>query len=146
MCCSNRRNQSNISANKSGTVRLLSHTKCKSDSSDEDSYAFVVSPPKENNIPSTTQGVKTIPIIVEKAHVRMIVDTGAAINILDSKALTEIKVKNPTLHLQPTKQKIYAYMQSQPLPVLGKFEGLVESKHRMAVATFYVMNGMVVCY
>jgi hypothetical protein len=31
-------------------------------------------------------------------------------------------------------------MQSQPLPVLGKFEGLIEPKHRMAVTTFHVVN------
>ena len=71
----------------------------------------------------------------------MIVDTGATTNILDSKAFNEIKKKNPSLHLQLSTHKIYAYMQSQPLPVLGKFEGLIESKHRMAVTTFHVVNG-----
>ena len=32
-------------------------------------------------------------------------------------------------------------MQSHPLPVLGKSEGLIESKHRMVVTTFHVVNG-----
>ena len=32
-------------------------------------------------------------------------------------------------------------MLSHPLPVLGKFEELIESKHRMVVTTFHVING-----
>ena len=32
-------------------------------------------------------------------------------------------------------------MQSHALPVLGKFEELIESKHRMVVTTFHVVNG-----
>ena len=71
----------------------------------------------------------------------MIVDTGATTNILDAQAFNQIQKKNPTLHLQPSKHKIYAYMQSHPLPVLGKFEGLIESKHRMVVTTFHAVNG-----
>ena len=45
------------------------------------------------------------------------------------------------MHLQHSTHKIYAYMQSQPLPVLGKFEGLIESKQKMTVTVFHVVNG-----
>ncbi|CAB4026619.1 Transposon Tf2-9 poly [Paramuricea clavata] len=102
---------------------------------------FVVTPPVENEVPPNARAVKTIPVIIERTHVKMIVDTGATTNILDSKAYNDIKKKNPSLHLKPSTHKIYAYMQSKPLPVLGKFEGLIESKHRMAVTTFHVVNG-----
>ena len=41
---------------------------------------------------STPNGViKTKPVITEKTHVRIIIDTVATINILDSKAFGEIK-------------------------------------------------------
>ena len=97
-------------------------------------------PPVEKKGTETASKVKTIPAVVEKTNIRMIVDTGPTMNILDSKAFNEIKKKNPSLYLQHSMHKIYAYMQSQPLPVLGKFEGL-ESKQKMAVTVFHVVNG-----
>lgn len=47
------------------------------------------------------QGVKIIPAISEKTRVRMIIDTGATINILDCKAFVEIEKKTP-IYLKPT--------------------------------------------
>jgi hypothetical protein len=138
MCRSRPRN--NI-PEKGENIQAINCTEKQSNSSDEDSHVFVVTPPVETEVSPNPRAVKTIPVIIERAHVKMIVDTGATTNILDSKAFNEIKKKNPSLHLQPSTHKIYAYMQSQPLPVLGKFEGLIESKHRMAVTTFHVVNG-----
>ena len=138
MCRSRPRN--NI-PEKGENIQAINCTEKQSNSSDEDSYVFVVTPPVETEVSPNPRAVKTIPVIIERAHVKMIVDTGATTNILDYKAFNEIKKKNPSLHLQPSTHKIYAYMQSQPLPVLGKFEGLIESKHRMAVRTFHVVNG-----
>ena len=65
---------------------VITYTERKPDSSDDDSYVFGVSQPVENKAPPTTREVKTIPAIIEKAHIRMIVDTSTTINILDSKA------------------------------------------------------------
>ena len=142
MCRSRQSTRDTIPEPKGENIRSINHTDKQSDSSDEDSYAFVVSPPVENKVSPTTQAVKTIPVIIEKAHIKMIVDTAeATTNILDAQAFNEIQKKNPTLHLQPSRHKIYAYMQSHPLPVLGKFEGLIESKHKMVVTTFHVVNG-----
>ena len=80
---------------KGENIRSITHTDKQPDSSDEDSYAFVVSPPVENRVSPTTQAVKTIPVIIEKAHIKMIVDTGVTTNILDAQAFNEIQKKNP---------------------------------------------------
>ena len=144
MCRSSRgRNTSSKPSEKKGdfNIRSVTDKAEKSESSDEDSYVFTVPPPVEKKGTETASKVKTIPVVVEKTNIRMIVDTGATINILDTKAFNEIKKKNPSLHLQHSTHKIYAYMQSQPLPVLGKFEGLIESKQKMAVTVFHVVNG-----
>ena len=143
MCRGCQSTRDTIPEPKDENIRSINHTDKQQDSSNEDSYEFVVSPPVENKVSPTThvQAVKTIPVIIEKAHIKMIVDTGATTNILDAQAFNEIQKKNPTLHLQPSKLKIYACMQSHPLPVLGKFEGLAESKHRMVVTTFHVVSG-----
>ncbi|XP_028412196.1 uncharacterized protein LOC114535019 [Dendronephthya gigantea] len=141
MCRGRQRNNIPESKVKGENIQANNCTENQSNSSEEDSYVFVVTPPVEKEVSPNPRAVKTIPVIIERAHIRMIVDTGATTNILVSKAFNEIKKKNPSLHLHPSTHKIYAYMQSQPLPVLGKFEALIESKHRMAVTTFHVVNG-----
>jgi hypothetical protein len=92
MCRSRQRN--NI-PDKGENIQAINCTEKQSNSSDEDSYVFVVTPPVENEISPNALAVKTIPVIIERAHVKMIVDTGATTNILDSKAFNEIKKKNP---------------------------------------------------
>ncbi|CAB3994280.1 Hypothetical predicted protein [Paramuricea clavata] len=52
----------------------MSSNRMQSNSSDEHSYVFVVTPPVENEISPNPQAVKTIPVIIERAHVKMIVE------------------------------------------------------------------------
>ncbi len=42
------------------------------------------------------------------------------------------------VELKKTKVKAYAYNAKTPMTMQGKFEALVETKKRFAVATFYV--------
>ncbi|CAB4035242.1 RNA-directed DNA polymerase from mobile element jockey [Paramuricea clavata] len=125
MCRSRQRN--NISV-KGENIQAINCTEKQSNFSDEDSYVFVVTPPVENEVSPNPRAVKTIPVIIERARVKMIVDTGKTTNILDSKAFNEIKKKNPSLNLQPSTHKMYAYMQYQPLPVFGNLKDLVKTK------------------
>ena len=101
-CRSRKSNQNNVPERKGKNIRAINQGQNNQDSSDDDSYVFVVSQPVEASM--VTRGVKTIPVIIEKTHVRMIIDTGATINILDSTTFAEIKKKNPSLHLKPSTQ------------------------------------------
>ena len=149
MCRSSQNLSNNNTHQKGVNIQSIIRTERKSDSSDQDSYVFGVSQPAENKVPSTTQGGRTVPVTIDKAHVRMIVDTGATIKFLDNKACNETRKKNPSLHLKQSTHKIYAYMQPQLLPVLGKFEEIIESKRRMVAPSFHVVNGdsgSLLCY
>ena len=122
MCRSRPRN--NI-PEKGENIQAINCTDNQSNSSDEDSYVFVVTPPVETEVSPNPRAVKTIPVIIERAHVKMIVDTGATTNILDSKAFNETKKKNPSLHLQPSTHKIYATCNLNLYQSLGNLKDLL---------------------
>ena len=63
MCRSRQSTRDTIPEPKGENIRSINHTDKQPDSSDEDSYAFIVSPPVENRVSPTTQAVKTIPLL-----------------------------------------------------------------------------------
>ena len=67
--------------------------------------------------------------------IKMIVDTGASVNILNSRTYDHIKTAIP---LKPTATKVYPYGTDKPLPLLGETTMPVESKAKITVAKFYV--------
>ena len=79
------------------------------------------------------EGVKTI-------------DTGASINVMDLKTFNIIvreSFKKPIL--EPTKIRIFTYNAKEPLKVMGKFTTMLETKHKLLSATFYVTPGQSGC-
>ena len=62
------------------------------------------------------------------------VDTGASINVIDQNTYAKMK----GVELQRTSVKAFAYNSAKPVKFIGKFETTVETRKRIAVATFYV--------
>ena len=76
---------------------------------------------------------------LEKVKIDFLVDTGATVNILtagDYQRMCDVLGKRIPLH--KTKTRIFAYGSSEPVSLEGKLTAMVESKHRVAAATFYV--------
>ena len=67
---------------------------------------------------------------------RVTVDTGATINVLDRCTFDQMT----NINLQPTNIKIYAYNTTTSLKFLGKFEAAIETKRRYTVERFYVAS------
>ena len=67
--------------------------------------------------------------------VKMIADTGASVNILNSQTYDCIKTAVP---LKPTATKVYPYSTEKPLPLLGEITMPVEYKAKITVVKFYV--------
>ena len=67
--------------------------------------------------------------------IKTIVDTGASVNILNSRTYNRIKTAIP---LKPTATKVYPYSTDKPLPLLGETAMPVESKAKITAAKFYV--------
>ena len=76
---------------------------------------------------------------LEKVKVDFLVDTGATANILTAGDFQRIcAVTKKRIPLQETKTRIFAPGSSEPVSLEGKLSAIVESKHRVAAATFYV--------
>ena len=69
---------------------------------------------------------------------KLLVDTGASVNVLDEATCNSLPF---TTKLGKTFVKIYPYNSHSPVELLGKFQATVETKNRITVATFYVTKG-----
>ena len=68
---------------------------------------------------------------------KMVVDTGATINVIDQ----ETFAKMGNVKLQSTQTKAFAYDCTKPVQFSGKFNAAIETKKRFTVATLYVVKG-----
>ena len=85
---------------------------------------------------------------IEGVDVRMMIDSGASINILDERTL-KLMTGQRKVKLCKATTTIYAYGSNSSLPILGQFKGEIESKKKFTCAEFFVvkgMNGSLVCY
>ena len=66
---------------------------------------------------------------------KFLVDSGVSVNIVSSNA-----VKVFGVDLQPCGTRVYAFNSSAPLPMIGKFSALIESKCSAVDAEFLVVD------
>lgn len=64
------------------------------------------------------------------------VDTGASINVIDKETLAKLS----EMELKKTKTRAFAYDTDKPVKFMGKFDAVIETRKRYAVATFYVVD------
>jgi hypothetical protein len=76
---------------------------------------------------------------INGVKVEFFIDTGASVNILTQKDYEFLCTNSKDqISLRKNKTRIYAFGSSEPVELKGKFEVLVDSKRRVAAATFYV--------
>ena len=78
----------------------------------------------------------TILVKVNNVSVNFHVDSGSSVNIVNE--LTHNKLDIP---LKKTHKKLYAYGSTVPLPLLGCFDGNIDTGDKTSVETFYVIKG-----
>ena len=57
-------------------------------------------------------------------------------NILNNEHFKKIKQQNPTINLQPTKTKVFAYGANYPLYLLGQFTAEIEHNSKRVAGLF----------
>ncbi|XP_028414345.1 uncharacterized protein K02A2.6-like [Dendronephthya gigantea] len=101
----------------------LNEVQSETDSSDNE-YLYTVSNDKTHKVNVKVCG----------RSLKATVDTGAMINVIDRGTYEKI----PGIELKKTNIKAFAYTASKPVKFIGKFEEAIETRRRVAVATFYV--------
>ena len=78
-------------------------------------------------------------------HVKtpVLIGMGKSINLIDLKSWQQIKSSkfNQSLKLTKAHDKVFGYGSTHPIELLGKSDGLLETKHKMTAATIYVTQG-----
>ena len=100
-----------------------------SEESSDDSYIDRVSSKEPRK--STTVKLK-----IQNRSIKMKIDTGSDVNILDEHGYQKIK---DVVNLKKTKIKLHGYNSSSPLTTIGKITETVESKRKLVAAKFYVV-------
>ena len=98
-------------------------------SSSDDEYAFRI------EVPASKVSAPFVSLKVNGVVCKFLVDSGLSVNIVSSNA-----VKVFGVDLQPCGTRVYAFNSSAPLPMIGKFSALTESKCSTVDAEFLVVE------
>ena len=112
---------------------------------DSDEYSFTLTQGQSKFSPTkvtkTNKGV-FVTAKINETDIRLVLDSGATTNILDSASFERFQKNNAKLHLEPTSIKIYPYNSTVPLPTIGKFEWFQFCNGtKTTSATFHVIEG-----
>ena len=77
-------------------------------------------------------------IRIDSVEINFIVDTGATVDVIDSKTYDRLK---SSVKLCKSTTKIFAYGSNKPLPLKGEFQATVESNKRYTVSVIHVVEG-----
>eukprot|EP00795_Rhopilema_esculentum_P015552 gene15552-6817_t len=103
------------------------------ESSSDEGYLFTCDDQREIKMPQVRVKINNTPV-------KMILDTGASIDILDESTFHQVKAAK-NIHLSRSTTKLFAYGSEQQLPVLGKFHATIETKDRIAPVCLHVVRG-----
>ena len=118
---------------------------CDTSSDSNDDYMFGIQEEQEN-INSVKSEQPSLNVRINGLNVKMLVDTGSSINVLDENTYKKFQVKPK---LSKTDTKVFTYGSNTNFPLLGKFIGTLETTHKITNATIYVTkgsSGCLLCY
>lgn len=72
----------------------------------------------------TSQPIKKTPTVSLFATVKCPINSGAGVNVIDMHTFNHME----NIHISPTTKKIYGYISTEPLPVIGTFEANIKSE------------------
>ena len=101
-------------------------------------YLFALSPPSDG------KKALTVALKLNDLPVKMMVDTGASIDIIDESTY-DMMQKSKSVCLAGPSNRIFAYGSQTQLPVLGKSKGTLESRNKIAITDVHVVKGNLGC-
>ena len=90
--------------------------------------------------PSNGKKALIVALKLNDLPVKMMVDTGASIDIIDESTYEMMQKSKPVCLSHPC-NRIFAYGSRSQLPVLGKFKGTLESRNKIAIKDIHFVKG-----
>lgn len=118
------------STKKVNQVTACSETTSRDSSSGDERYVYVV------NSTSTQQPQTNIKL--NGVSVKILIDSGAAVNIINEDVLNTL---DPKPMLSTAMIKIFPYGSNNALPIIGKFACNVQATNKRTESVFYVLRG-----
>ena len=106
------------------------HLNSSTETISEEDYVYTV---ENKSDPKTRAKIR-----VNSVEINFIVDTGATVDVIDSKTYDRLK---SSVKLCKSTTKIFAYGSTKPLPLKGEFQATVESNKRYTVSVIHVVEG-----
>ena len=133
LVCRSKRNQSKP-VHTVGTDTCSDSEISDNDSSNELAFGLAIN----SNMPDISCKRPTIKVKVEGHALRMLVDTGSSIHVIDEKAYNAMK---PKPKLNKTDTKVYAYGSIEAVKIMGQFQAMMETPNKLTTAMIYVTKG-----
>lgn len=112
--------------------RNVKYVDADSSESEDDCYSFALSSAAKKKLPIAK-------LVLAGMPVDFLVDSGATVNVLDACDFKRLCTQpGGPITLKKTSSRLFAFGSHQPLLLQGKFDALIESRQRVAIATFYV--------
>ena len=82
--------------------------------------------------------VPCMPLKINDVETKALIDTGSSLNLVDECVIQKM---SPKPRLQKSKVRAFAFGQSKPLPIKGKYTCMIETDSKITTADFHVVSG-----
>ena len=79
-----------------------------------------------------------MPLKINDVETKALMDTGSSLNLVDECVIQKM---SPKPRLQKSKVRAFAFGQSKPLPIKGKYTCTIETDSKITTADFHVVSG-----
>ena len=122
------------------------NSNCSSDeSSDSDENAFTINEVQTQPNTGKKQRSFIANLKIGKSIIPFQIDSGSSVNIIDETTFQRIKKSNPNIVLRKSRKRLFGFGGQTPLPLVGQFESVLESKKRITSAKIVVVKGTTGC-
>ena len=112
--------------------QIAENNQSSTESSSEEEYCYAVDGKKRNS-----KNAK-IEMNLENRKVTFQIDTGSSVNVINEAVYRRLKTNAA---LKKSKTRLYPYGSKVPLPIVGYFNGVLETQKRIKTARVYVCEG-----
>ncbi|XP_065640555.1 uncharacterized protein LOC136073115 [Hydra vulgaris] len=115
------------------------NNKAKSEQSSENESEETLAVKCSSTRKRQSDKTKTINVIVENVTIKMIIDSGSSVNLIDKNTLERIRSNNPYLIIKKSSTTIFPFA-LKPLKLIDCFKAEIEAKNKITTNNIYIVD------